>query len=103
MSELFSGKTNKLTLRRWLEAHAPPYLQTKPKGYFHVPIHGILAARRGEFEEWRRSPGELVLCRAGVPEEVVSAVLADWLQGNRARELSVWAIAVLEAWLRAHA
>jgi asparagine synthase (glutamine-hydrolysing) len=101
-SELLEGATNKLLLRRWLQSNAPSYVLEKPKGYLHIPLSGVLELRRAELEDWARRPEGTRLAEAGLPPAPVQGALRQWLQGERSGELVVWAVLLLEEWLRAH-
>ncbi len=100
--ELFGATQNKRVLRRWLEQHAPPYIATKPKGMFIVPIGSLLNRRRELLHSWYENPSKTLLAEAGIPAPLVREALGAWLRGRRCLDTSIYGLVVLEAWLSCH-
>ena len=96
----FRGRVSKYLLKRALERHVPPALVHRPKQGFEIPLASWL---RGELRE---VASDLLLspraaARGYVEPARVAAMWRAHQGGHRNHAPQLWALMVLELWLRA--
>ena len=93
------GGTGKWLLRQVLYRYVPMEMVDRPKAGFGIPLHEWL---RGPLREWAEDLlSEAALCEDGLLD--VPAVRRVWsahLRGDGANEHAIWAVLMLQAWIR---
>lgn len=95
----YGFRHSKVLLRQVAHRHLPQWVLDRPKQGFAVPLAQWLM---GELQTWSR---DLLLspeaqCREFFCQKTMEAMLADHVEGRRDLSQQLWALMMLEAWLR---